>query len=399
MRYTTYAQSLRDLSVIKNSSVSEAIVSFKGLSRFSKNSFEDFKSICYRAKELGLKVILEWDILVLEEDFEITSRLFESIPKELYDSVRVQDPGVLEYVLSESLKPIQFISETGNHNIEGLKAWRSYIGDRLERMILSIELNKDKLKEYRSELDCELEILVLGKILLFYSPRKLLSALLPEDEEKKFKTVVSQDYLEAIGESEESPHKGFPIIENRHGTFMFHIKELFLLDKFEALKEIKLSHIRVDLRDHDIDFLTKITQLDSSSNFSNLKSSFSCDFIRGYFQINKSDVLFKKLKNYRIQRKDNQYIGEVLEATKAAGHIAIQIKSDASISLNDEIMYITPEGKELFCKVHNLLDTKLSNVKEVTKGNLALVNYMSGVWVKSQVYLSKNAQGESSLRN
>jgi len=45
-------------------------------------------------------------------------------------------------------------------------------------------------------------------------------------EEKKH----LNDALEAYGTSEESPHSGFPIVENRHGTFMFNVKDLSLLE-------------------------------------------------------------------------------------------------------------------------------------------------------------------------
>ena len=63
----------------------------------------------------------------------------------------------------------------------------------------------------------------------------LLSTLLPQDDEKRAKSMTSGEFLEATGESEESPHKGFPLIENSHGTFMFHIKRLFLLEHLEHL--------------------------------------------------------------------------------------------------------------------------------------------------------------------
>jgi putative protease len=390
MNYTTYAQSVRDINLIKESNLKEVILSNKNLSRYASNNNEKLLELCKLAKELELKVILEWDILIVENDFEESTKSFKTIPSDLYDVIRVQDPGVLEYVLEETDKQIHFLAETGNHNITGLKTWINYIGSRLERVILSIELNKTKLKEYRQIITCELEILVLGKILLFYSPRKLLSALLPEEDEKKTNQIVSDDYLSAIGESEESPHKGFPLIENKHGTFMFHIKDLFLLDKYSELQDINFDFIRLDLRDHDcIELLPQLALLKTDKEFSEFKEVYPNDVIRGYFQINKSDVLFKKLKNYRIQRKDLSYIGEVIEASKAGAHIVIDMKSDQTLKVSDKLKYITPEGKELFCEVHSLRDISLNDCDSKGRGELALINYMSGVWVKSQVYLDK----------
>src|SRR5690606_28287579 len=152
-------------------------------------------------------------------------RLSKKLPELLdtFDALRVQDPGALEWSLKNTNKPLQFIAETGNHNFEALKGWVEYCGDRLERIALSIELSRPVLEEFVKKLKVPCELLVFGRILLFYSPRSLLSPLSPE------KIAVNEE-LAALGESEESPHKGFPIVENRHGTFMFHIKEFCLLE-------------------------------------------------------------------------------------------------------------------------------------------------------------------------
>jgi putative protease len=290
-------------------------------------------------------------------------------------------------VLENTTKPVQFIAESGNHNLVGLQKWVSYIGARLDRLVLSIELNKDKISDYNKHLNCDTELLVLGRVLLFYSPRKLLSVMLPEDDEKRTQQIVSDKYLEAIGESEESPHKGFPLIENNHGTFMFHVKDLFLLDKYDVLATLGLSHLRIDLRHkEDLSLLAFICKEESKAqNFSAVKEVYGKDVIRGYFQINKSDVLFKKLKNYRIQRKDESYIGEIVEIVKG-DYMAVQIRGEQTLRVDDELKFITPEGKEYLCKVHFLKDISYSEVDSKSKGQMALINYMGGVWPKSQVY-------------
>lgn len=381
MKYISYAESIHDLHTLHECGLKEVILSNNKLSRLCKTN--DYLPLALEARKLDLKITLEWDILISDQDFDQSIKDFQEIPNDLYDSVRVQDFGVLEYLLNNSSVDIQLILETGNHNLIGINKWVSYIGARLDRLVLSIELNKDKIKEYSSELNCELELLVFGRVLLFYSPRKLLSPISSGEKQQ----VVSNEYLEAIGESEESPHKGFPVVENRHGTFMFHVKDLFLLDKYEELENINLNYLRLDLRHlSDLSLLKLITDDKSiSQSFSNVKSAYDKDVIRGYFQINKSDVLFKKLKNYRIQRKDDSYIGEVIEIVKG-DYLAILIKSEQSLKVDDEIKYITPEGKEYLCKVHFLRDVTYKDVSKKAKGELALINYMGGVWPKSQVY-------------
>lgn len=387
MNFTTFAQNKFELSKIKDSGINEVILSFNSLSRFSKQSKDEFIQLALFAKELNLKVILEWDILITEVDFEQNLKEFESLDQKLFDVIRVQDAGILEYVLSETNLPIQLNLETGNHNLVGIKKWISYCGERLERVVLSIELNKQKIEEYSKALDCEIELLVTGPVLLFYSPRKLLSVLLPEDDELKTKTLVSKEYLEAIGESEESPHKGFPILENKHGTFMFHIKDLFLLDRYDEIKELGLSHLRIDLRSKGFElFDSFVSSKLEENNFKLFKEAYGKDVIRGYYQINKSDALFKKLKNYRIQRKDNSYLGEVIEATKSS-HLAIDLKGKLDLKTDQQLKFITPEGKEYRCKVHELRSIDGVEKSIINAGNIGLMNYMGNIWVKSQVYL------------
>lgn len=378
MKYTTTASSKNEIGQIKESGLDEVILSPKALGRLSSISQSDFEELAKFSKELGLRCILQWDVLINEVDFKSLCDTFESIPKELYDVVRVQDAGALEYVLENSDKPIQLILENGNHNLVGIKKWASYIGERLDRLVLSIELSKELLKSYVSELDCELEILVLGRILLFYSPRKLLSPLLKSDHQE-------EELLEALGESEESPHKGFPVIENQHGSFMFHIKDLFLLDKVEEIKDIGIDYLRLDLSSCGFRFVEQVVNANSDNERSMLKANYPAEVIRGYYQINKSDVLFKKLKNSRLQRQDYNYVGIVLEARKS-DFMAIHLKGEHSISLGDELKFITPEGKEHYCKVHHLKDAGFKDQKKVEVSKLALINYMSGVWTKSQVY-------------
>src|SRR5690606_14113245 len=171
------------------------------------------------------------------------------------------------------------------------------------------------------------------------TPRNLLSNLLPEDDEKKQKEVFPSRYIEATGESEESPHKGFPLIENKHGTFMFHIKEHYLLDFVSDLKEMGLDTLRVDLRfGKDFTLLKEIKDIVSGhiTDTKEFKEKYPSDVIRGFFHVNKSDVLFKKLKNSRIIRQDESYVGEVIEAMKGE-FLGINLKNPkAKLKVGDK---------------------------------------------------------------
>ena len=239
MLVVTYIQNMKELGLAKEHGVSEVIISPKGPSRFGTLKDSEVNELGRQAKEIGLKSVLELDALLTEQ--ELLNVDLKSYELSNFDALRVQDPGLLELVLHKTKLPVQLILEGGNHNLPGLMEWRDYLGPRLDRMVLSIELPKDKLQEYKEALSVPVEFLVLGRILLFYTPRNLLSAMLPEDDELRTKPQIT-----AVGESEESPHKGFPVLENNRGTFMFHIKHQFLMEHLSELQFLDAA--RVDLR-------------------------------------------------------------------------------------------------------------------------------------------------------
>jgi putative protease len=380
MRLTTYARSLHDLNVMKDLGYEEVILEPKSLSRFGKLPSEEFITLSKRAKELGLRVLLEWDILMTEDVF--ASKVSEA--KELSafaDGIRVQDPGALNWILENTQKPLQFIAENGNHNLKALQGWIELAEGRMERMILSIELSKTAIELYTKELNVPCELLGFGRILLFYTPRPLLSALLPEK-------ISQNEELAALGESEESPHKGFPLVENQHGTFMFHIKEFCLLDYAHELASMNLGFFRIDQRWENPSRLVEASSLVKSfsqESFDHFKDLYSQDLMRGFYLVNKTDVLFPKLKNSRLQQREGNYLGEVLEAEKAS-HLAVMIKNAKGLRITDCLKILHPKGEEFEVKIYSLRNLSLEDVDFVPAGQIALIQFVGGIWVKSQVF-------------
>jgi putative protease len=380
MRPTTYARSLHDLNLLRDQGFREVILEPKALSRFGKLSTDEYVALFNRASELGLRVLLEWDILMTEDVFEAKVEVLrELLP--YADALRVQDPGALQWALTETRKPLQFIAENGNHNRAALEGWIDLAGGRLERIVLSIELAKAAIQDYVENLSVPCELLGFGRILLFYTPRPLLSALVPE-------RIAQNAELAALGESEESPHKGFPIVENSHGTFMFHIKEFCLLDFAADLRDAGLGFFRIDQRWEAPPKVAEIAALFRSFDaaaFERFKAEYSQDLMRGFYLVNKTDVLFPKLKNSRLQQREGNYLGEVLEAEKAS-HLAIMVKNPRGLRATDQLRIIHPKGQVIEAKVYSLKNLALEDVTEAPAGSVGLVQFVGGVWVKSQVY-------------
>lgn len=380
MKITTFAETLHDLSALKDLKFEEVILGHQGLSRFGKLSTDEFLVMSKRAKELGLRVIAEWDILMTENVFIEATRFAHDIISHA-DAIRVQDPGALEWILQETKIPVQFIAENGNHNLSALQGWIDHAQGRMERIILSIELSKDVIAHYCKSLTIPCELLGFGRILLFYSPRSLLSPL------GSAKLAVNEE-LSALGASEESPHKGFPVLENRHGTFMFHIKEFCLLDYADDLRRSGLGFFRLDLRFGMRLFLNEVTRLVdgfTAADFDTLKANYPQDFMRGFYLVNKTDVLFPKLKNHRLQKRDGDYLGEVQDAEKSS-HLAIIVRNPKGLKKENILRILHPKGLEFKIKIHWLKNLSLEEVDEIPVDHVALIPFVEGVWVKSQVF-------------
>lgn len=380
MKFTTYGRSLHDLNLLKDQGVDEVILEPKSLSRFGKLSAEEFISLSQRSRELGLRVLLEWDILMTEDVFVARAPEIQSLLP-YADAIRVQDPGALHWVQTQTDKPIQFIAENGNHNLKALESWITLSEGRIERLILSIELSKNTIAEYVKKLPVPCELLGFGRILLFYTPRPLLSSLVPAK-------VSQNEELAALGESEESPHKGFPIVENQHGTFMFHIKEFCLVEFAHELKEMGLSYFRIDQRwetPHQLQTLMSLVNTFDQAQFDSFKSDYSQDLMRGFYLVNKTDVLFPKLKNSRLQKREGNYVGEVLEAEKSS-HLAILVKNPKGLKESDMLKILHPKGETFETKIYSLKNIALEPVSQIPAGEIAIIQFVGGVWVKSQVF-------------
>ncbi|MFG1487143.1 U32 family peptidase [Halobacteriovorax sp. RZ-1] len=393
MKTTTYLNNLNDLpNIIANKSlVSEVILATRLFSQIGKLSIEEMAKAIELLKSEAISYSLEWDILMTETRFAMYKQQFQKYTDLGFKSIRLRDPGAINFCLNEypDLKIDLLLDTGGHHNLNSIKVWKNLIGDRLRKIVLSIELSSSVIKEFCQEIHSwgvETELLVFGRILLFYTPRNLVSPLYSDES-------LEDNYLEVSGSSEESPHKGFPIVENQHGTFMFNTKDQFLLEYIDELKDCGVNDLRVDARHlENNNLLNDVVSLINSfdkSKAKEVKDQFGNSTTRGFFHVNKSDVLFKKLKNKRTQRQDEGFLGEVVDVVKKS-HMAILIKGmrgeEFALKVGDELRLNTPDGKVKTTKVHKITHTNGREADSAKTGELVLIPHVSGVSVKTMAY-------------
>lgn len=371
MRSVVYLTRSEDLALFARIGIEEVIVAVKDFSRRGTLSMPEAQELHHEARVLGIKTLFEWDALMEEPRMR---GLVASLPEQfIFNEIRVRDAGAIVWSRDHLSCPIQLLLEAGHHNQLAIVAWKMRLGERLSRIIVSPELPLAKLSQWRTSLAVPLEILGLGPLLLFHSPRALLSPL--ED--------VSSDEIVATGASEESPHKGFPLRENVHGTLMFHPKDLGLLERWEDIAAAGIDYLRIDHRHEDPSSIERVATFLSHPTAmmaQRLRESWSREWMRGYFEVNKSDVLFTKLRNQHLEKKPS-FKAQVLES-KREGWLAVKVTGE-ELKCGEELLVVNPQGEERQIKIHWLKDENFAQVDELPKDSIGFIPWVAGAPSKS----------------
>lgn len=383
MIFTTPVKSLQQVDLALKYGVKEFLLAPKLLSRFGNLELRESSEFAKSIKEKGGRVILEWDALFCQNQFKKVLDQLSDFEFSAFDEIKVQDPGVFQWVLDHTELLIQLNLETGNHNFQAIQNWVNYRRSRISRVILSGELPGKVITEYRKKLDVHFELMGIGRILLFYTPRGLLDPLTAQD----------QNDLEGTASSEESPHSGFQLLQNDHGTFMFNPKDQSLLEQIPQIQEAGVTHLRLDLRFVDFEnHFPMVMNSIKSADSTQLKENWPVKFFAGFFRVNKTDALFKKLKNRKIVREDENYLGVVLDVIKKET-MGIKLKTrDLELSKGDVIEIHTPEGKVKKSLVDQLFNSKGEDIPKAIPGQIVFMKHIGGVSIRSSVYKSASQQ-------
>lgn len=389
MKLTATLSDLSQIAEYKQAGVQEIILECQDFSRLGRLSLDQTCEYAQSIHQAGMRPVLQWDVLQTQKDFEQTAQKIKGLNLSLFSALRVQEMGAFYFSLRELNIPLQLICETAHHNFRAIDELLKLGQERIERVILSLELEAPLLSQFIQQLHArkvQTELLVLGPILLFYTPRKLLG----QHYEDEFES------LESLATSEESPHSGFSVIENQHGTFMFHTKDHALFDQAQKVKDLNLDWARFEgnqLKDQALQvkclqLLKACLERGESDDILELKNLYPKKLFRGFFGVNKTDALFSKLKNTRIAREDHAYLGEVLDAQKDS-YVAIAIKAqNTSLELGFKLRMMTPEGRERFITIKKLRNTQGQEVEKIESGQIAILPWTGGCVRKTIVYLA-----------
>ncbi|MFZ1028405.1 MAG: U32 family peptidase [Limnoraphis robusta] len=308
MQFNTFVSSIADLErCVHAPNLQEVLLEPLLLARQGKLSLETVEFLASEAVNRSLHPVLVWDILMTEQMMMEICQKLTPVNFNIFSAIRVCDPGAAWWVKTNFPKlKIQLIVETGNHNFEALLGWCEVLSGSLERLILSIELPEQQLIEYCEKLPVACEILGVGRILLFYSPRSLLAQHLSVNSSEEIR------YIETTVASEETQNRPFPTLETVHGTLMFLDKDQFILDQLDSLEKAGLKTVRLDLRhlsqaDNVAVNIDNICQ-QILENPTTLKTQWPRPIRAPFFKANRTTSIFHRMKS---KAKLSEYRNEI----------------------------------------------------------------------------------------
>lgn len=400
MKIDVAVESVSELSQINLEQVSSIVISPKGLSRFGKISIEEAMALIEAATRFKKGVIVEWDTYCHQSEQDALFYSFKQFYQQSrkYNNPRlyfkVCDLGIALFCAQkfEDIN-LHLNLETSFHNLPSILALAKHeiIGPKVKRISLSLELSWATLKkiaEALHALNIEIDLLIFGRILLFSTPRELLT---PHFEEM----LKIKEELLIEGNSEESPHKGFPIYQNKKGTFMFNTKDLCLFDVATKCEELGLDFALLDFRFESDDLRTTLInqsiELLNNFNdeaFSKLKEKYPRPTTRGFFLTNKSDVLLPKLKNSRLQGRHENMIGQIVDVDRDGGRMAVLLRDPKNIlEMPINIKVVSPVGKEKSITLNYFEDADKNRITTNSGQHVFFIPWISSMTTRSNVFL------------
>ncbi len=287
-----------------------------------------------------------------------------------FSAVRFHDVGIGNWFKTNAPETnLQMLMEIGNHNWSAITGWQEYFGKQLTKIILSIELPKQKILEYVSRCRIDCEILGAGSIPLFHSARSLLRPLEIEDTSETAEQIVT------FVASDEMSGRLLPSLETQHGSLLYLNKDFFIFEHAQEFAEAGLCSLRLDAREFDTSSsnrsnLKELCQLALSSP-DELKTIWPRKTITPFLRNNKTDAQFERLKSHLHSLRDDSCVATVI-ATQKPGPSVIQINQDFTVSGAFELLL--PTGAvEKIPELH-IRDINGAPVLEATLDRIALTS-------------------------
>ena len=368
MKFNFLIYSASHLELAKSCGASEVTIPIEGLCKEGGVSIEKAEEFIEQAKKYQLDIILNCDQLVEERDFQNITQKLQRI---LNHKLCISDIGLAKWLNEKSVE-FHLNLEIGSANEVSINQWISTFPKSLKRVLLNYQIEAKELHPIISNVQCESEILGLGSILMYYSPRKLLS----------FQNI---DQKELFIQADDAGPSDFKFLEHQSGSVMYYSKDLCLLSYLKEFEESGLSIMRINPRFFNDEMHQILNDCFSNRSFDEIKKQWPIPLLHGYYGGNKSDSVFKHLPK-RTKDANYEIAAEVIDFDEKS----LLIKAINPIPKGAKLRAIDTKKREFIWNAENLSDLRKNELTILEKNTIGLTPRIRTLPTGSFIYFCQN---------
>ena len=354
---------------------------YLGMDKFGARAYasnfneETFKQAIEYAHLREVKIYVTMNTIIFEDEVEPMKKMVDFLVSSNVDGIIVQDLVILDYIVNKYPDLEAHCStQMGIDDLEGTLLFKE-LGAK--RVVLSREVEIEKIKEIKKIAKIPLEIFVHGALCVSYSGNCLMSGLIGYRSGNRGRCVGSC-------------RKPFNLIDttnniNYGNSYILSMKDLCTIDYINEYKDI--DSLKIEGRMKEPAYVANVVStyrkaLDNQitkADKINLSKTFNRTFTKGYiFHEDKKDITnIDKPNNY------GYLIGKIIAKNK----LGYKIKLDKVLNQND-IIRIDHNGDDINLTVVKMCDetNKLINSSSTT----CYINIKEELAIGDLVYKTKD---------
>jgi len=174
------------------------------------------------------------------------------------DGVIVADPGILDLARTSAPGlPLHLSTQTNTTNLAAARFWRN---NGVRRINVARELNLEEIRTLARETGLEIEVFVHGAMCIAYSGRCLLSNFMAGRDSNQGRCCHPCRWKYAVVE-ETRPGQYQPIREDSGGTYIFHSKDLCMLEYLPDLIRADVHSLKIEGRMKGIHYAATVVKV------------------------------------------------------------------------------------------------------------------------------------------
>lgn len=368
MKLSAHIDPSTPLSLLQELKVDEVILGVDGLSAEGGAPLEEALSTASKHQEQPWSVSIAADRLVEQRHFDSVLQAAKACQNY---TLRVRDIGLARH-LNALGRSFHLNLESGHANRIGIEAWKE-VFPMAQRFVFNHQMSRQNLLPLlQSWHGTETELLGLGSIVMYYSPRPLLSwAGAP-------KTSVLQS--EEMGATR-------PLLqEHGAGVTLSYDKWLNLLPHAGELEEAGLTHLRIDLRRAPLDLAPLLRP--ALRGEVDLREHWPTPLLHGFYGANRSDSIFSKLVGRRPE-EGKVLLAEVVDRRET--RLLVRVHHPEGLAEDCPLCATDGKGREIRWSTRRLWDVGGEACERVPAESLALIERPKNLAVGTYLYHAPNS--------